>query len=280
MLRKHTFVGMVDMHLSLIQFHTKLIFVDHLRLGKEAFYQMAIRRFGVMRPLELAGPLRVKDVVRTALELPESHWTEEDGPKDELAEEMAALLTEKGPMLSEYFRICIDAEGRLTALPELFEGHSPLPEGLPMFLLRLATDVDWLEERACFHGVAMELSHYYSMLPEDLLSGAGGPEGEEESANHFSGLGGGGIGGGSSGSLGGGGGGGAVVARAAAANPGHCAAAGSCRRQRQHMCSTCCTRRCGGASCPQLPLRRTGRWCSWGASSAYTRSSSDANGRE
>lgn len=30
---------------------------------------------------------------------------------------------------------------RIASLPLLLEGHSPVPEGLPMFLLRLATEV-------------------------------------------------------------------------------------------------------------------------------------------
>jgi DNA mismatch repair protein Mlh1 C-terminus len=30
-------------------------------------------------------------------------------------------------------------------------------QALPMFLLRLATDVDWMEEQPCFAGIATEL---------------------------------------------------------------------------------------------------------------------------
>lgn len=32
MLKKYTFVGMVDLHLSLIQFNTKLVLVNHTEL--------------------------------------------------------------------------------------------------------------------------------------------------------------------------------------------------------------------------------------------------------
>lgn len=37
MLKKYTFVGMVDLHLSLLQFNTKLVLVNHteLRQGEE-----------------------------------------------------------------------------------------------------------------------------------------------------------------------------------------------------------------------------------------------------
>ena len=35
MLKKYTFVGMVDLHLSLLQFNTKLVLVNHTELRRE-----------------------------------------------------------------------------------------------------------------------------------------------------------------------------------------------------------------------------------------------------
>lgn len=37
MLKKYTFVGMVDLHLSLIQFNTKLVLVNHTELRQAGF---------------------------------------------------------------------------------------------------------------------------------------------------------------------------------------------------------------------------------------------------
>ncbi|CAM9618486.1 unnamed protein product, partial [Ectocarpus sp. 8 AP-2014] len=54
----------------------------------------------------------------------------------------------------------------ISSLPLLLEGHTPVGEGLPMFLLRLAIEVDWSEERTCFEGVATELALFYSTLPQ------------------------------------------------------------------------------------------------------------------
>lgn len=42
-----------------------------------------------------------------------------------------------------------------------------LPDALPIFLLRLATQVDWTREKHCFHGVCKELGNFYAMLPHD-----------------------------------------------------------------------------------------------------------------
>ncbi|CAM9906549.1 unnamed protein product [Discosporangium mesarthrocarpum] len=187
MLRKYTFVGMVDVHLSLVQYNTKLVLINHVELSKEAFFQMALRRFSVMPSFRLETPVPVTVLIRGALELPEAGWAERDGDRDSLAKDAAALLLEKGAMLDEYFKINISRSGSgdggaeedvvLTTLPVLIEGHSPIPEGLPLFLLRLATEVDWTEERACFEGTATELALYYSTLPE----GQGDPPDHAES---------------------------------------------------------------------------------------------------
>ncbi len=50
-------------------------------------------------------------------------------------------------MLSEYFAIDINAEGAVTALPELVQQYTPPLLALPSFLLRLVTEVDWNSEK-------------------------------------------------------------------------------------------------------------------------------------
>ena len=58
------------------------------------------------------------------------------------------VLLDKGPMLDEYFRIGLDAACQacgglpaLVGLPDLLESYTPSPEAIPLFLLRLATEV-------------------------------------------------------------------------------------------------------------------------------------------
>ncbi len=79
-------------------------------------------------------------------------------------------------MLLEYFSIRFelkrsssnanDKRLMLTGLPVILKGHSPSPHALPMFLLRLATQVNWMEEKSCFDGICTELSYYYAEIPE------------------------------------------------------------------------------------------------------------------
>lgn len=54
-----------------------------------------------------------------ALDSGDTGWTEEDGPKEELATRVKELLLEKTDMLNEYFSIVIDKVGNLRSLPVL-----------------------------------------------------------------------------------------------------------------------------------------------------------------
>jgi DNA mismatch repair protein MLH1 len=71
----------------------------------------------------------------------------------------------------EYFSVVIEIDDEdkimLTGLPVLLEGYTPQTHALPMFLLRLATEVDWSEEIPCFQGVCRELAAFYVELPSD-----------------------------------------------------------------------------------------------------------------
>ncbi len=170
MLVKACFVGVVSESLCLIQYGTKLLLINHRDMLREAFYQLAIRRFSVTPRLVLAQPVDVKEFVQLALNLPGTAWMGEDGEKQDLVEEVLALLSEKAELLGEYFNIGLEVQEdggalKLTHVPELIENYIPQPEGLPTFLLRLATDCEWAEEQQCFDTVATELGNYYAILP-------------------------------------------------------------------------------------------------------------------
>ncbi|CAN0573413.1 unnamed protein product, partial [Ectocarpus sp. 12 AP-2014] len=104
---------------------------------------MTLRRFGAMPRLPLATPLPVLPLIRAAFDLPEAAWTAMDGDKDDLAQDAVKLLEEKAALLDEYFMISLSRRSALciSSLPLLLEGHTPVGEGLPMFLLRLAIEV-------------------------------------------------------------------------------------------------------------------------------------------
>lgn len=64
--------------------------------------------------------------------------------KDELINFYKHKLEDKADLLNENFSIEIDKEtSSLTALPMIYDLIKPYPEELPMFILRLASDVDY-----------------------------------------------------------------------------------------------------------------------------------------
>mmetsp|Transcript_4261 Transcript_4261/g.9464 ORF Transcript_4261/g.9464 Transcript_4261/m.9464 type:complete len:842 (-) Transcript_4261:1158-3683(-) len=100
-----------------------------------------------------------------------------------MANQIALSLCSQSEMLEEYFSIIISkrpldgaASGEdcivLDALPELLPGYVPSVHGLPLFLLRLATEVEWTNEKRCFHGVCSELGSFYAQTDteEEALS--------------------------------------------------------------------------------------------------------------
>ena len=88
-------------------------------------------------------------------------------------------------MLKEYFSICLEVKTDgdalyLTGLPVLLDGYSPSAHYIPIFLLRLATEVDWTDECSCFNDICTELAYFYAEISY--------PEAEEVQANEAIGV--------------------------------------------------------------------------------------------
>ena len=141
MFQNHKFVGCVEKSLALMQHGTRLYLANVTALSTELFYQIilfAFRNFGHIR---LNPPAPISELALLALNAPNSGWTPDDGPKEELAEYIVKILKEKSKMLADYFSLEIDTDGNLKSLPLLLEDYVPNLNGLPMFVLRLATEV-------------------------------------------------------------------------------------------------------------------------------------------
>ena len=209
-LRDSSFVGCISRSRSLIQWGIELLMINHTDLGRELFYQLALARFGGAPRAELGGGgVNVKHAIEQAMQLEQDiasglfdaaadHGSEatagDTAPKpsavsetnSDLATQIVELLTSKAEMLDEYFSVRFSSQkdpesGKealmLVGLPVLLEGHSPPPHALPLFLLRLATEVDWEQERPCFHDICTELSNFYAEIPFDLSASGDGSDG-------------------------------------------------------------------------------------------------------
>ncbi|XP_048367710.1 DNA mismatch repair protein Mlh1 [Sphaerodactylus townsendi] len=169
MLHNHSFVGCVNPQWALVQYQTKLYLLNTTKLSQEMFYQILVYDFGNFGILRLSVPAPLYDLAMLALENAESGWTEEDGPKEGLAEYIVDFLTKKSEMLKDYFSLEIDEDGNLTGLPLLLDKYIPLMEGLPMFVLRLATEVNWDEEKECFESLSKECAMFYSIRKQYIM---------------------------------------------------------------------------------------------------------------
>ncbi|XP_074055202.1 DNA mismatch repair protein Mlh1 isoform X2 [Macrotis lagotis] len=169
MLRNHSFVGCVSPQWALAQYQTKLYLLNTTKLSEELFYQILIYDFANFGVLRLSEPAPLYDLAMLALDHPESGWTEEDGPKEGLAEYIVEFLKKKAEMLADYFSLEVDEEGNLVGLPLLIDNYVPPLEGLPMFILRLATEVNWDEEKECFQSLSKECAMFYSIRKQYIL---------------------------------------------------------------------------------------------------------------
>ncbi|EPQ14462.1 DNA mismatch repair protein Mlh1 [Myotis brandtii] len=145
MLHNHSFVGCVNPQWALAQHQTKLYLLNTTKLSEELFYQILIYDFANFGVLRLSEPAPLFDLAMLALDSPESGWTEEDGPKEGLAEYIVEFLKRKTEMLADYFSLEID-------------------------------EVNWDEEKECFESLSKECAMFYSIRKqyiseESTLSG-------------------------------------------------------------------------------------------------------------
>merc|ERR1719219_2725878 len=161
-----TFVGCVDRELALIQHETQLYLVNSSQLSRLLFRQILFSKFSSLPVIRLCNPPRVLDLALLALDLEEVGWSPEDGEKADIAEQVCCRLEEQSAMLAEYFSLeleTIEGQLHLTGLPLLLEDFCPWFGGLPLYILRLATEVEWDSEKECFQSFAEETAKLYSV---------------------------------------------------------------------------------------------------------------------
>ncbi|XP_065039683.1 DNA mismatch repair protein MLH1 isoform X2 [Musa acuminata AAA Group] len=180
-----TYIGLADEVFALLQHNTHLYLVNVVNVSKELMFQQVIRRFAHFNAIQLSEPAPLPELLILALkdEDLESGGDNDDELRKKIAELYVAfclacqmnteLLKQKREMLEEYFCININQEGNLTRLPVILEQHTPDMDHIPEFLLSLANDVDWENEKECFQAISAVLGNFYAMHPPVLPNPAG-----------------------------------------------------------------------------------------------------------
>lgn len=154
------YVGFVAANRSLIQIGTQLIMVNHRELASAFFYQNCLDRFGNFPAFEFK-PLSLESALKLSLTSSKSGCSGEISNAAELVQHACEKLQSMAEMLKCYFSIVI-TEGDLRRLPIVLEGLVPRIGAVPLFLLRLASDVDYEDEKTCFRGICKAISEMYA----------------------------------------------------------------------------------------------------------------------
>ncbi|WIA11054.1 hypothetical protein OEZ85_011206 [Tetradesmus obliquus] len=116
--RQHTWVGMADDRLALLQHGTRLYLVDTSAISRDLFRQLLLAGWEAPRVMALAVPLPVRQLMAAALQLEEAagRWQPEPGSsRQELCELVEALLTQKAEMLQEYVGLTFSSNPKAAA---------------------------------------------------------------------------------------------------------------------------------------------------------------------
>ncbi|KAM9996413.1 hypothetical protein ACTFIY_002599 [Dictyostelium cf. discoideum] len=162
------FVGCLDHSYALVQFGKKLYLINLENITKELFYQLSLLRFSDFDSIKFSQSLSIYSLLLVSLDSPLSGWMESDGPKDKIADYLTKLLISKKELLNEYFSIEINEDGELVGIPQVLDHYVPCTDNLPIFLLRLATEVEWEFEKECFAGIVKEISSFFKIEPSFL----------------------------------------------------------------------------------------------------------------
>ncbi|XP_022168581.1 DNA mismatch repair protein Mlh1 [Myzus persicae] len=164
--QNHKYVGAASPTWSLFQHDTNLYICNSNNVLQEMFYQIMMYEFGNFGVIQFSNALSIYELIMIALELSESGYQgSEDKPKEELARDATEILTSRASMLNDYFSIEIDTDANILSIPLLLEGFLPDLDGLPLYLLRLASEVDWSSEKQCFLSFCRETARFYILHP-------------------------------------------------------------------------------------------------------------------
>jgi len=160
------FVGISGTTKTIIQCENTLYITDTQRLCEELFYQMMITQFAHFDCLEMTESMKISELAMIGFDLKEVGWSDEDGSKEQLAKRVESLLMEHREMLKEYFSLAISDDAVLETLPLIIPDYQPLMTQLPVFIIRLATEIDYDsgDEKSCLKAIAVETANFYARL--------------------------------------------------------------------------------------------------------------------
>jgi DNA mismatch repair protein MLH1 len=149
--RRIQYIGLVELSKMYFSSDEAMYQCDLFPVTRLLFYQLCVAQFGNFGRIALTDATEI-NALASLIAHPEM--------------DVAAVLEEHGELLENYFAIVV-RNGFVVALPNVLPGYTPSFIALSLFLVRLATEVEWEFEFDCIEQILNELSMLYAVIPED-----------------------------------------------------------------------------------------------------------------
>lgn len=162
------YVGIVDAskRLCCFQYDVKLFLCDYGAVLNEFYYQCALTGFANYGEYVLETPLPLRELL-APLSLNSALLS---------AGNVIQVIFGMKDMLLEYFLIKFEGEA-LTTLPMIVKDVAPSTQKLAYFIYRMATAVEYQEEKQCLQDVMKQLALLY--IPDKIVDDSAGRETRE-----------------------------------------------------------------------------------------------------
>ncbi|TGZ61537.1 hypothetical protein CRM22_007947 [Opisthorchis felineus] len=169
LLRSSKFVGLIDETRCLIQHSTDLLLARLVPLSTALFYQLMVFNFANHGEMILSEPAPVKELLIMSQSFGPTSFKSED--PSAFVQNAIQTLQSNSAMLWDYFSMkfepgATNGDLMLVSLPLLLQKYIPDLTRLPVYVMRLATEVNWNEEINCFEDVCRITAEFYAPVPK------------------------------------------------------------------------------------------------------------------
>lgn len=164
-----TFVGLFDHERALIQHETRLYAINLKAYLKEQHYQFYLFDFGNFPPIEVMPPgNRMFPLIDSYLDdLQEHELARFKKLKYNTTQSVIDELLTHTAMYEDYLALNLNRE-LIVTLPCIIPDEIPNLVFLGRFLVALANEIDYTDERECFRMIGRALAEFYSEPPVNL----------------------------------------------------------------------------------------------------------------
>ena len=158
----HIFIGFVDSSRIMVSYNTSLLMCNFKDVAFHFFYQQILKYFGNFGVIDIFDGLDIKDMVLVALDHEDWDWNDSNVmSKSEISIDICDKFMEFSGMFLEYFMIKV-RDGKIYSLPNILKGYTPNVVKLPLFLIKVGSEVDFTDEKTCFDGLCKQLAMLYT----------------------------------------------------------------------------------------------------------------------